>query len=461
MTPDPAQTARLPARRGEPPLLPDDAVTAAAAAIPRPRQGPTLTLWASTPGGCEVQAAAELAALGWQPAAVPTPPRAQAGWAHGLVWERGSVYGRADVASVLATLRAARTITRVTLLVQATRITTLDDVFATVRHADLPDLPDAPFAVVAERTGRHSFRSPDVARVAGDAVNARHRAATGRRLPVDLEHPTTVVRVEVTEERLRVGCELTAGSLHRRAYYAARHHAGVSPAVAAMLLGHAGWRAHERLVDPFCGAGTIAVEATLAALRHPPRGPGVPDRLAPLGLADDRARAAVDAAIAAARRPTPTTTPTTASSTPPATAPTPLAVRAREREVAHVRQAWANLAAAGLADAASARPGGAIDLDRGDARRADAYGTACDRVVTNPPYGLRAGWRLQLRDLYREALAATAARLAPGGCAVWLITAPRVAAAAAEPHGLVLTSRRAIGLGSFDAFACRFEHAQP
>jgi len=429
-------TTLLPARTVEPPLLPGDAVTAAAAAIPLPRHGPTLTVWASTPGGCEEQAAAELAALGWRPAPVPTPRTAQTGTACGLVWERGSVYGRADIAAILATLRAARTVTRVTWLVAATQVASLAEVFTAVREAPLPDLPDAPFAVVAERHGRQAFRSPEVARVAGDAVNATHRARTGRRLPVDLEQPTTVVRVEVTDERLRVGCELTVGSLHRRAYYAVRHHAGLNPAVAATLLGLAGWRADQRLVDPFCGGATIPVEAALAALRRPPRGAGVGDRLAPLGLADRAARATVDAAVRSAQE---------RGDRPPL-------LRARERETAHVRQAWSNLAAAGVADL--------VDLDVGDARRPEAYGAGCAAVVTNPPYGLRAGWRAQLRELYRAALAATAERLEVGGSAVWLLTAPRVAAAAAEPAGLALVERRTIGLGSFDAFACRFAAAR-
>lgn len=389
------------------------AVVEAARSVVGTAGGPTLAVWASCAGGCEPEAAAELAALGWTD----------------TTRERGSVHGLADLAGVYRALWTARTVTRVTWRLHAGEADGLDDVAAAVRALDLTVLPDAPFAVVAERDGEHPFRSPDVARVAGQAVIDAYRVATGRRLPVDLDEPATVLRVELTGSRLQVGLELTGASLHHRGHLVVPHHAGLKPTIAACLLVTAGWRAHERLLDPMCGAGTIPLEAALAALRRPPRR-AAPPRLAALGLHDQRLARSVAADVRAAAQPL-----------------RPLRIEGRDRDRRDVRAARANAAAAGLADV--------VALRRGDATALDASAEV-DCVVTNPPYGKRMGRRAAIHGLYEDVLGRLADVLSPAGRVVFLTSAPNVATRAAERAGLRLDGRPAIGLGSFDAYACRF-----
>lgn len=403
----------------------------AAAGLPAPSGGPQLELWASCPGGCEQEAAAELAAFGWRPAPAPRPATADQGETAGLPWERGAVYGTTDLAGVERALLAARTITRLTWLTATAMVDELDDIAAVVRDAGLPDLPDAPFAVAPERHGSHPFGSPDIGRVAGDAVIAAHRARTGRRLPVDLDSPEVVVRVELTGRRLRVGCELTRGSLHRRAYLPRRHRAGLNPVLAAALLVLGGWRADERLLDPMCGAGTIPVEAARAACRLPPRCPDHPDRLAALGLRRAELRRDVAAALAD-------------HALAPATR-----IVGHDRDPRQVATAEANADAAGVASQ--------VTLGRADAT-APLGLPAVDVAVANPPYGIRTGSLRGLADLYEPAMARVAERLTPGGRVVWLTPATGVAERAARAAGLHPDGRRTIGLGTFDASACRFTH---
>lgn len=413
-----------------------DAVCTAAAAVraaltvPAGTGDTTLVLWASTPGGCEPEAAAELAALGWRRAEAAVAASQPADTTAGLDWERGAVYGTCDLAGVEATLRAARTITRLSWLVVSTEVDGLDDVAAAVRQAPLA-LPDAPFAVVAERHGEHPFRSPDLAREAGTAVIEAHRARTGRRLPVDLEEPVSVVRVELTDRRLRVGCELTGGSRHRRTDLPRRHRAGLNPVIAAALVALADWQPHERLLDPMCGTATIPIEAARAARRVPPP-TATGDRLDALGLRHADVAAAAEAAVAAAAA---------------ARADTPLAITCLDRDRGCVADARANVAAARLSEA--------ITVTQGDTRYLDDHSEA-DVVVSNPPYGLRLGRSREMVSLYETSLAALAARLSPGGRLVWLTPSHRLATRAATAAGLMPDGRRTIGLGRFDAAACRF-----
>lgn len=377
--------------------------------------GPVLRLWASCAGGCEPEADAELTALGWTD----------------TNRERGSVHGDADLAGVYRTLWSARTVTRVMWRVHVGSAADLNDVAAAVGASDLTVLPDAPFAVMAEREGEHPFRSPDIARVAGQAVIDAYRSATGRRLPVDLDEPTTVVRVELRGTHLQIGIELTGASLHRRGHLVVRHHAGLKATIAACLLVTAGWRAHERLLDPMCGAGTIPLEAGLAALRWPPRR-AAPPRLAALGLHEPSLARAVAAGLRASVRP-----------------PRRLPVRGLDRDRHNVGAARANAVAAHLAEA--------VQLQRGDAALMDTDDEV-DCVVTNPPYGKRMGSSGSVHGLYEKVLARVAAVLSPAGRVVFLTSAPNVAAHAAEQAGLRLDARPAIGLGTFDAYACRFVH---
>ena len=135
--------------------------------------GPRLRLWGSCPGGLEREAAGELHALGWGPLPLPVRDDIPSGLHHDLVWERGSVYGTGDLASVYRTLWAGRVVSRVVLLLGVARIDSLREVEEVIRGLRFSWLPTASFAIRTERTGEHSFRSPDVGRVAGQAVIAQ------------------------------------------------------------------------------------------------------------------------------------------------------------------------------------------------------------------------------------------------------------------------------------------------
>ncbi|NOZ82629.1 MAG: methyltransferase domain-containing protein, partial [Euryarchaeota archaeon] len=103
----------------------------------------------------------------------------------------------------------------------------------------------------------------------GQAVIDRYRRERGTRLRVDLSEPEVVVRVELRGRELMVGIDTTGRSLHRRGYRAYLHPAPLKPTAAHALLRIAGWRHEEALIDPFCGSGTVCIEAVRWAWRMP------------------------------------------------------------------------------------------------------------------------------------------------------------------------------------------------
>lgn len=438
--PEPAADATRPMPDANPPEPAPDALAAdvaapaiiAAARAVRVRGGDDLQVWAACAGGQEREAAAELAALGWRASAVrpPRPASQPQGEAHGLPWERGSVYGTVDLATARLTLRAARTVTRVVWNLGSAEVAGLEDIRGAVRDLDWDFLPHAPFGVRPERHGEHDFRSPDIGREAGAGVIDAYRARTGERLPVDLDDPAVEIRAELTGERLRVGCDLAGRSLHRRTWIRVHHHASLKPTVAAGLLLLGGWRADERLLDPLAGGGTIPIEAALAALRRP-TGPRLLPRLAPLGLDDAGIAAEVEEALGAAH-------------VPVAPGRPPFDIRGVEKYGRHTSGAQRNLTAAGLR--------GLVRVGGGNATRLDDVETV-DCAVANPPYGMRVASPKVIEPLYREAIARLAERFSDRGRAVWLSPSATLVRASTEAVGLEAIAARRVGLGSIDAVA--------
>ena len=136
-------------------------------------------------------------------------------------------------------------------------VATLDDVRAAAQEAELPELERAAsFRVTTERRGRHDFSTIDVQRAAGAVLHERHRT------PVELEQPELEIRVDLHGDRVAIGLRRTSRPLDARIRRSEPLRSALKPTLAAALVRLAGaHRGSGRLIDPMCGAGTIALEA--------------------------------------------------------------------------------------------------------------------------------------------------------------------------------------------------------
>lgn len=198
-----------------------------------------------------------------------------------------------------------------------------------------------------------------------------------------------LVVVRLVHDRCTVSIDSSGALLHRRGYRLATARAPLRETLAAAALLAAGWDTATPLVDPLCGAGTIAIEAALIA-----RG------IAP-GLHRDFAFAhwpGFDAArwghlLEDARR----------AARPAAPAP----IVASDRDAGAIAATQANAERAGVAMDIDARVAALSAI-------APPAGVGC--LLTNPPYGRRIGDRLPLRDLYAQL-----GHVARARCAGWLL----------------------------------------
>ncbi len=217
-----------------------------------------------------------------------------------------------------------------------------------------------------------------------DAVAERVLGAIGDRLGIPAEPaawdedsseaPPQGVVVRLSNNMCTVSMDSSGALLHRRGYRLATAKAPLRETLAAAMLLASGWNMEAPLLDPFCGSGTIPIEAALLARRI---APGKIRHFAFMDWTSFEADLWTEehaAAIAAEREAMPL-------------------LLASDRDAGAIRAAEANAGRAGIA--------GAITYTC-QAVSAITPPPGPGWVVTNPPYGVRVSADKDLRNLYAQ-----------------------------------------------------------
>ncbi|MCM5570002.1 THUMP domain-containing protein [Burkholderiaceae bacterium FT117] len=211
-----------------------------------------------------------------------------------------------------------------------------------------------------------------------DAIVDRLRERTGDRPSIDTRSPDARVWLFLEPQEATLYLDLSGEPLFKRGWRSGRDDGGDAPLkenLAAGLLVLAGWTPEQPLVDPFCGSGTIAIEAASIACDLAPglsRGFGFErllDHDAALwaGLRGDAIRRAQAGA---------------ARIESPAAGKAAPTIAASDIDADAVSRARRNQARAGLPDAA-------IRWRVADAAKLSPPFAQPGLVVANPPYGER------------------------------------------------------------------------
>ena len=98
----------------------------------------------------------------------------------------------------------------------------------------------------------------------------RIRSREGARPSIDTVRPDARVHLFLSETTATMYLDTSGESLFKRGWRFDKGEAPIRENLAAGLLALAGWQPHMPLLDPFCGSGTILVEAAWMALNIPP-----------------------------------------------------------------------------------------------------------------------------------------------------------------------------------------------
>ncbi|QDU65009.1 THUMP domain-containing class I SAM-dependent RNA methyltransferase [Engelhardtia mirabilis] len=236
--------------------------------------------------------------------------------------------------------------------------------------------PGGTLAVDARSRDSELNHSQFVAQRVKDAVVDQLRESRGERPSVDRDQPTLRIDLHLYRDRATLSVDTSGGSLHKRGWRRAQGRAPLNECLAAGVVQLSGWDARSPLVDPFCGSGTILIEAAQIACSIAPGlfrdhfgfelWPGH----------DGRAYTALREAIGAETR--------------------PLGKRrivGMDHDPERVEQTLENLDSAGIEG---------VTVEKAAALKFEPRPGWNAWIVTNPPYGERVGDEARLLALYRD-----------------------------------------------------------
>ena len=290
----------------------------------------------------------------------------------------GRVSFKGDAAAIARCNVFLRTTERVMLKIGSFKAVTFDELFEKTKALPWENFipKDGKFWVKKASSIKSKLFSPsDIQSIVKKAIVDR---LSGKynilRFPEDgSEYP---IRITILKDEVTVGLDASGDSLHKRGYRKLTVKAPITETLAAALISLTPWKKDRILIDPFCGSGTIPIEAAMIGLNI---APGMSrdfqamswDNILSKSLFTNAKKEAMDLVDRDSK----------------------LSIQGYDLDPSALDAARGNLALAGLE--------GSIHFQQRDMRdisSAKKYGF----IITNPPYGERLAEKAAMPQLYKE-----------------------------------------------------------
>ena len=184
---------------------------------------------------------------------------------------RAGCHFRADWAGVLRANLYSRLATRILVQVARAEVHTEDDILALARDTEWERWfgPEHSLRVdtSAIRSPMHSLQYCNLR--AKDGICDRLREREGARPDIDTVRPDARVHLFLDEQTATLYLDVSGESLFKRGWRLDKGEAPLRENLAAGMLALSGWPPEAPLLDPFCGSGTLLIEAAWIALGVP------------------------------------------------------------------------------------------------------------------------------------------------------------------------------------------------
>lgn len=180
--------------------------------------------------------------------------------------ENGKVIFEADELAICRTNLWLRTADRIKLKIAEFKATTFDELFEKTKALNwgqfIPE--DAEFPVIGKSVKSTLFSVSDcqsiVKKAVVDSLKRHYRKQSGW-----FEETGPLFRIEVAllKDIVTLTIDTSGSGLHKRGYRAGQGEAPLKETLAATLIKLTNWTPDKPFVDPFCGSGTIPIEAAL------------------------------------------------------------------------------------------------------------------------------------------------------------------------------------------------------
>ena len=198
--------------------------------------------------GLEKPVADEVRALGYEPAV-----------------ENGKVYFEGDETAIARTNLWLRVADRVKIVFGQFKATTFDDLFEGTKALPWEDLMpvDAEFPVAGKSVKSQLGSVRDCQAIVKKAIVERMNRANNRRGILPETGPLFKIEISMLKDIATLTIDTSGAGLHKRGYRVGQGDAPLKETLAAALVQLTRWSPDRPFHDPFCGSGTLAIEAAM------------------------------------------------------------------------------------------------------------------------------------------------------------------------------------------------------
>ncbi|WP_409299217.1 class I SAM-dependent RNA methyltransferase [Peribacillus sp. SCS-26] len=206
------------------------------------------TLAATTAMGLEAIAANEIRDLGYE-----------------CTVENSRVLFKGDASAIARANLWLRTADRVKIIVGEFKAKSFEELFENTKNLNWEDyLPeDAEFPVSGKSVKSELFSVPDCQAIVKKAIVERLKSRYKRVTWFEENGPLYKIEVSLLKDKATLTIDTSGAGLHRRGYRTGQGEAPIKETLAASLVKLTNWDPNRPFVDPFCGSGTIPIEAAM------------------------------------------------------------------------------------------------------------------------------------------------------------------------------------------------------
>ncbi|AUD13982.1 MULTISPECIES: class I SAM-dependent RNA methyltransferase [unclassified Planococcus (in: firmicutes)] len=179
--------------------------------------------------------------------------------------DNGKVFFEGTARDIAKTNLWLRTADRVKLIAGEFEATTFDDLFEQTKAIEWEKyLPvDAEFPVQGKSVKSKLHSVPTCQSIVKKAIVERMKKAYHRNAFLDESGPRFKIEVSILKDKVQLSIDTSGAGLHKRGYRVGQGEAPLKETLAAALVKLSRWSPDRPFVDPFCGSGTIVIEAAM------------------------------------------------------------------------------------------------------------------------------------------------------------------------------------------------------
>lgn len=179
--------------------------------------------------------------------------------------ENGKVIFDAPVSAIPRCNLWLRTADRVKLLVGQFNATSFDELFESTKALPWEDFiaEDGKFPVTGKSLNSKLYSVPDCQAIVKKSIAEKLKLKYGLASKMPETGALYKVEVAILKDMVTLTMDTSGVALHKRGYRVGQGEAPLKETMAAALVQLTNWKPDYTLIDPFCGSGTIAIEAAL------------------------------------------------------------------------------------------------------------------------------------------------------------------------------------------------------